>query len=99
MIPPRSDAVISRHGNASLPKFPRDEVIRAIRKHGRKNWKRKSGYHKRSLAETTMFRIKTIFSGILCSKIFENQGNEALLRCLALNKMTQLGMPVSYVFK
>ena len=96
VIPPREDAVIAQHGNFHLPANPRDEVIRKIRQLGRKNWKKQSGYHKRSLAETAMYRLKTIFSGTLRARLFENQGTEALLRCFALNKMTQLGMPVSY---
>jgi hypothetical protein len=95
-IPPREDAVISQHGNSHLPTKPRDEVIRKIRQLGRKEWKMQSGYHKRSLAETAMYRLKTIFSGVLRARVFENQGTEALLRCFALNKMTQLGMPLSY---
>ncbi len=96
VIPPRKDAVIAQHGNSYLPSKPRDEVIRKIRALGRKNWKRQSGYHKRSLAETAMYRLKTIFGGALRSRLFENQGTEALLRCFALNKMTSLGMPNSY---
>lgn len=71
-------------------------MIRKIRQLGRKNWKKQSGYHKRSLAETTMYRLKTIFSGIFLARLFENQGTEVLLRCFALNKMTQLEMPISY---
>jgi hypothetical protein len=96
VIPPRQDAVIAQHGNFKLPVLPRDEVVRQIRQLGRRNWKKKSGYHKRSLAETAMYRLKTIFSDTLRARIFENQGTEALLRCVALNKMTQLGMPMSY---
>ena len=96
VIPPRKDAVIAQHGNAEPPTNPRDEVIRKIRQLGRKNWKKQSEYHKRSLAETAMYRLKTIFGGALRARLFENQGVEALLRCFALNKMTQLGMPISY---
>jgi hypothetical protein len=96
VIPPRKDAVIAQHGNFHLPANPRDEVIRKIRQLGRKNWKKQSGYHKRSLAETAMYRLKTIFGGALRARLFENQGTETLLRCSALNKMTQLGMPISY---
>jgi len=96
VIPPREDAVITQHGNSHLPAKPRDEVVRRIRQLGRKNWKKQSGYHKRSLAETAMYRLKTIFGGTLRAKLFENQGTEALLRCFALNKMTQLGMPIGY---
>lgn len=63
---------------------------------GRKNWKKTSGYHKRSLAETHMFRFKTILGAELSSRIFENQVAEAKIKTLILNKMTRLGMPDSY---
>ena len=63
---------------------------------GRKNWRKQSGYHKRSLAETAMYRLKKIFSEALRARLFENQGAEALLRCSALNKMIQLEIPISY---
>nr|ELS32233.1 transposase IS4 family protein [Pseudanabaena biceps PCC 7429] len=58
VIPPRKDAKIWLHGNTNAPPHPRDQNLRYIRKHGRKKWKRDSGYHRRSLAETTMFRFK-----------------------------------------
>lgn len=96
VIPPRKDAVISQHGNSLLSAKPRDKVIRKICELGRKNWKKESGYHKRCLAETAMDRLKTIFGGALRVRLFKNQGTEALLRCSALNKMTLLGMPISY---
>jgi hypothetical protein len=96
VIPPREDAVTAQHGNSKLTALPRDQVVREIRQLGRKNWKKQSGYHKRSLVETAMYRLKTIFGGLLKVRIFENQSTEALLRCVALNKMTQLGMPISY---
>jgi hypothetical protein len=56
VIPPRKDAVIWQHCNCKAPPHPRDENLRYIRKHGRKQWKRDANYHRRSLAETTMFR-------------------------------------------
>ena len=71
-------------------------VIQAIRHIGRKHWKRKCGYHRRSLAETAIFRIKTIFGDRVHSRSFEGQGVEMLIRCAALNRMTHLGMPDSY---
>jgi len=56
---------LTRHGNCKLPPLPRDEAIRGCRKLGRKGWKISVGYHRRSLAETAMFRMKTIFGGRL----------------------------------
>ena len=96
LIPPRRNARIWKHGNAAGPPLPRDENLRAIRRSGRKAWKRESGYHVRSLAETGVFRMKTIFGGHLASRKPECQGTEGAIRGRALNIMTHLGMPDSY---
>jgi hypothetical protein len=56
VIPPQKNAKIAGRGNCSGPPLPRDEAIRYIRGHGRKKWKRVSGYHRRSLAETAVYR-------------------------------------------
>lgn len=73
----------------------RDKTIEQIREVGRKEWKIKSGYHERSLAETIMFRIKAILGNRLTTRIFENQKVEAAIWCKIMNKITQLGMPLS----
>ena len=96
LIPPRKDARIWQHGNSKAEPLKRDENLRYIRKHGRQQWKEDSGYHMRSLAETAMFRLKTIFGNELSARLLETQTTQALIRCLALNKMTHLGMPESY---
>jgi hypothetical protein len=92
LIPPRSDAAI----RGKSPFERRDENVRLIRKWGRKRWKKARGYHRRSLVETAFFRLKTIFSDRLRSHRDDTQEAEALLRCAALNRMTQLGMPDSH---
>jgi hypothetical protein len=96
LIPPRKNARIWKHGNSKAERLKRDENLRAIRKDGRREWKEKSGYHVRSLAETIMFRLKTIFGNDLSGRLIETQTTQALIRCMALNKMTHLGMPLSY---
>jgi len=96
LIPPRKGAKIWRHGNRKDPPHMRDEILRYIRKHGRKKWKEDSGYHRRSLAETAVFRIKNTFGDRLRSHTLENQKTEAMLRLEILNRMTALGMPDSY---
>jgi hypothetical protein len=96
LIPPRKNARIWKHGNTKAERLKRDENLRSIRKHGRKAWKRQSGYHVRSLAETAMFRLKTIFGDDLSARLIETQTTQALIRCAALNKMTHLGMPQAY---
>jgi hypothetical protein len=99
VIPPRKDAVIWQHGNCNAPPHLRDENLRYIRKYGRKKWKRNSGYHRRSLAETTMFRCKAIFGGSLSSRKFDNQAVELFIKCAALNRMIQIAKPDSYEVK
>jgi len=61
----------------------------------RKLWKMLKGYHRRSLAETAMFRFKQLFGNNLRSRCFRNQQAEVYARSLALNTMTRLGMPQS----
>jgi transposase len=95
VIPPRKDAVIWQHGNCQAAPHPRDENLRYIRKHGRKKWQRDANYHRRSLAETTMFRFKTIFGSKVRSRKFDNQAVELLLQCAALNRMIQIAKPDS----
>jgi hypothetical protein len=96
LIPPRKNAHIWQHGNSKEERLKRDENLRYIRKYGRQQWKEASGYHIRSLAETIMFRLKTIFGDKLSARLLETQTSQALIRCLALNRMTHLGMPDSY---
>ncbi|NER05615.1 MAG: IS5/IS1182 family transposase, partial [Okeania sp. SIO3C4] len=94
--PPRTDAIIWQHGNCKAPPHPRDENLRRIRKVGRKKWKRSSGYHRRSLSETTMSRLKVIFGGKLRRRRFDNQAVELFVQCAILNRMIQNGKPESY---
>jgi len=96
LIPPRKNARIWQHGNSKAERLKRDENLRYIRRHGRQKWKEDSDYHMRSLAETAMFRLKTIFGAELSARLLETQTTQALIRCLALNQMTHLGMPESY---
>lgn len=99
IIPPRKGARIKKHGNRKGKPWPRDKNIRAVRKMGRKRWKEKSNYHRRSKAETTMYRWKIIYGDKLNSRTTEHQIIEANIKCKLLNKMTLLGMPKSYVVK
>lgn len=93
IIPPRHDAKIKRHGNTKGRPLPRDVAIRKIRRLGRKRWKEQVGYHRRSLAETAMYRMKSCFGNQLKNRELPNQRTEARLRCKILNRFTRLGLP------
>lgn len=58
-----------------------------------KHWKKKYGYHKRSLSETAMFRVKKLVGGTLRSRNYNAQGGETYAMIKALNKLIGLGMP------
>ncbi|HXH11239.1 MAG TPA: IS5 family transposase [Alphaproteobacteria bacterium] len=95
-IPPRKGARIWQHGNSKVERHIRDENLRRIRAVGRKKWKQEVGYHRRSLAETAVFRVKMVFGERVKARGFAGQASQLLIRCAALNRMTQLGMPDSY---
>jgi len=96
-IPPQKGAHIWQHGKSKQQRHIRDENLRRIRAVGRKQWKQAVGYHRRSLAETTMYRVKMVFGERMSARGFAGQAAQALVRCTALNRMTHLGMPDSYV--
>lgn len=54
-------------------------------------WKKKVGYHRRSLAETAVYRIKTLPGGHLNLRNYDAQVGMVK----ALNRMTLLDMPHS----
>jgi hypothetical protein len=69
--------------------------MKIITKCDRMNWQRSSGYNRRSLVETAVFRYKTIIGRRLHARILPNQRTEAKPGCNVLNRMTGLGMPIS----
>jgi len=64
--------------------------------HISKQGKEENDYHRRSLAETTMFRMMTTFGDELSARSIENQATETFVRCQILNRMNQMGKPDAY---
>ena len=96
VIPPRQGARLAKHGNAKGKRLARDQTIRRIRQVGRRRWKEENDYHRRSLTETTMFRLKAIFGDELTARSLDNQATEVFVRCQILNRMNQMGKPESF---
>jgi transposase len=90
IIPPRATAVPSTSGAPQ-----RNQHIASIEKHGRIGWQRRSGYNRRSLVETAMYRYKTIIGRRLLTRTLSSQQREAKIGCNALNRMTSFGMPAT----
>ena len=98
VIPPREGAVewyMKQPGD--LDDYPRNVAIKRIEETDKKTWKKESGYHKRSLSETAMFRYKTIHGSTFYSRSFEKQQIENNIKIKILNMMTAQGMPDSYL--
>lgn len=95
IIPPQENAIYWVDEFDNLLDLDRNKILEQIDIIGRKEWKIKSSYHRRSLAETAMMRFKTIFGSTLYSRIFEKQKTEAAIKIKCLNKMTAIGRPIS----
>jgi hypothetical protein len=98
LVPPPKNAIW--HGdikNGQLVDAPgwetRNSYVRSCLRIGRKAWKHQSGYHRRSLAETSMYRLKRTFGGSLRSRTRPNQEAEVNIRISLLNLFASYGMP------
>lgn len=94
LIPPQENAVIKDETKQYA--MERNEAIRQIQQSDRSSWKKQVGYHKRSLAEVTMYRYKTLFTGTLQSRKIAYEQKEVAFKCCLLNRINELGMPKSY---
>ena len=70
----------------------RNEAVRFIqtysdRRQGRKEWKRHSGYHRRSVVETAFSRMKRKFGDRVTARKPGNQAVQLQLRCDILNRI------------
>ena len=73
----------------------RTEAIGAIARDGRREWKKRSGYHQRSLVENLMYRLKTLTGNCLWARTIGSQATEVAVRVGVLNRMTELARPQS----
>ena len=87
-IPPRDGAIPWGDDH------PRDAILAAIAERGRDGWKGDSGYHRRSVAENMMYRLKQLGERLF-SRTFERQVTEVHVRAAIVNRFTYLGMPQS----
>jgi len=97
LIPPIRRARISKK-NRNISKYheilyERDEAIKYIAHNtingdpspARASWKEKSGYHVRSLVETTMWQIKSHCSDRLTNKREDTRATQSRIKCKIIN--------------
>ena len=90
VIPPHKTGICSAMGDSQ-----RDGHIRTIKQQGRIAWQKKTNYGLRSYVELAIQRYKRIFGNTLKARALLQQKTEAWIAASALNRMTNLGMPVS----
>ena len=93
VVPPARTATVSGHGPRSSA---RDQTITVVKQLGRRRWKKTSGYHRQSRVENTFFRYTSIIGDGFRARSPAGQGSEVVLGCAILNRMTEIGRPVSY---
>ena len=87
-IPPRKNAGLWKKGH------PRNDAMLVMRKEGLPHWKKLSGYHRRSLAETAMYRFKQLMTEKISLRNYNGQVGEVMAYVRAINKLNALGLPV-----
>ncbi|MCD9230489.1 IS5/IS1182 family transposase, partial [Ralstonia pseudosolanacearum] len=84
---------VQRHGLTGAAW--RNAAIEAITKRDRREWKKASGYHRRSLVENLMYRLKTLTGHSLWAREVGSQATEVAIRVGVLNRMAALARPQS----
>ncbi len=101
IVPPRSTAVPSE--TAATEPTQRDRHLHSaeprgspgIAKHGRASWQKTSGYTKRARAEAAIGRFKQVVGDGLRSRTDRRRATEVGVAVHALNRMLELGRPIS----
>ena len=93
IVPPRSTAVPS--GTAATAPTRRDRHLQCIAEHGRAAWQKASGYTTPARVEATIGRFKQVIGDGLRSRTDQRRAIEVDVAVHALNRMLELGRPIS----
>ena len=94
VIPPCRSAVSTRPTDG--PWAQREAALQRIRKVGRREWQKESGYRQQARVENGFFRYKSVLGGDLKASNSNAQAREAIIGCHILNRMAELGKSESY---
>ena len=88
LVPPCAGATFWGKGH------PRNLVVDYPKLYGsNKKWKQKYGYHRRSLSEIAMYRVKQLLWASLTLSNYNAKVGETYAIIKAFNKLTRIGMP------
>lgn len=80
---------------AKKPKTERHREVAYQQEKGYQPWRVKNNYGRRERVENTFFRFKTFFGSQFLSRDEDNMKNELTIKCHLLNKMFEIGRPIS----
>lgn len=83
------------HLAARKAKTERQQNAEYQQSKGYHSWRNKNKYGRRELVENTFFRFKNSFGSKFLSRGNDNMKNEMKIKCQLLNKMFEIGKPVS----
>ena len=83
------------HLAARKAKTERQQSAEYQQKKGYHAWRSKNKYGRRELAENAFFRFKGSFGSKFLSRGDDNMKNEMTIKCQLLNKMFEIGKPIS----
>ena len=93
IVPPRAPAVLSETAEAAPTQ--RDRHLQCIANKGRIGWQKASGYSTRSRIEAAIGRYKQVVGDGLRFHKDERRTAEAGVAVYVLNRMLELGHPIS----
>ena len=97
IVPPRSTAALSEA--AETQPTQRDRHLQCLAEKGRIGWQKASGYNVRSRVEAAVGRYKQVIGDALRFRKDERRATEVAVAVLALNRMSELGRPISVRIK
>lgn len=92
LIPPRVNAIVWKNKEGQLLDHQRNQAV-ICKELDSSVWKKQTRYHRRSMAETAMYRLKTTFSERLKSRLINNQKVEVRIKATCLNLFSNLIRP------
>ena len=97
IVPPRSTAALSE--TAETKPTQRDCHLQSIAEKGRMGWQKTSGYNVRSRVEAAIGRYKQVIGDGLRFRTDARCASEVAVAVQVLNRMTELGRPISVRIK
>jgi transposase len=86
---------LTKKGPAKALKTERQKEATYLQERGYNPWRVKNNYGRRERVENTFYRFKTSFGSQFLSRDEDNMKNELTIKCHLLNKMFEIGRPIS----